>query len=74
MSSRYEKEKRLRPRNNPYKRDHFNQTEYLRITKNNNSNQNNKNILNEEQEMNEDEYYDEYYDDEWILITPWQSK
>ena len=31
MSSRYEKEKRLRPRNNPYKRDQFNQTEYLRV-------------------------------------------
>ena len=31
MSSRHEKEKRLRPRNNPYKRDRFVQAEYLRI-------------------------------------------
>lgn len=31
MSSRREKEKRLRPRNHPYKRNHFNQTDYLRV-------------------------------------------
>lgn len=31
MSSRREKEKRLRPRNDPYKRNHFDQTKYLRI-------------------------------------------
>ena len=31
MSSRHEKEKRLRPKNNPYKRDRFVQAEYLRI-------------------------------------------
>ena len=33
MSSRHEKEKRLRPKNNPYKRDHFVQADYLRISK-----------------------------------------
>jgi len=31
MSSRHEKEKRLRPKNSPYKRDRFVQAEYLRI-------------------------------------------
>lgn len=31
MSSRYQKEKRLRPRNSPYKRDHFDQSRYLRV-------------------------------------------
>lgn len=31
MSSRHQKEKRLRPRNNPYKRDQFNRSQYLRI-------------------------------------------
>ena len=31
MSSRHQKEKRLRPRNDPYKRDHFNKAQYLRI-------------------------------------------
>ena len=31
MSSRHQKEKRLRPRNDPYKRDHFNQSKYLRV-------------------------------------------
>lgn len=31
MSSRHQKEKRLRPRNDPYKRDHFNKSQYLRI-------------------------------------------
>jgi hypothetical protein len=33
MSTREQKEKRLRPRNNPYKRDKFNQTEFTRIPK-----------------------------------------
>jgi hypothetical protein len=33
MSSRHEKEKRLRPKNNPYKRDNFVQADYLRISK-----------------------------------------
>jgi hypothetical protein len=32
MSSRHETEKRLRPRNDPYKRNHFNQSQYLRVT------------------------------------------
>jgi hypothetical protein len=59
MSSRYEKEKRLRPRNNPYKRDQFNQTEYLRVPVKNKS----KNT-NDVQEDFEEEYYDEFYDDE----------
>lgn len=31
MSSRHQKEKRLRPRSDPYKRDHFNQSKYLRV-------------------------------------------
>ena len=31
MSSRREKEKRIRPRNMPYKRDYFDQSRYLRI-------------------------------------------
>lgn len=31
MSSRHQKEKRLRPRNDPYKRDHFDESRYLRI-------------------------------------------
>lgn len=31
MSSRREKEKRLRPRNSPYKRDYFDQSRFLRI-------------------------------------------
>lgn len=31
MSSRREKEKRLRPRNNPYKRNHFDQSRYLHV-------------------------------------------
>ena len=33
MSSRHEKEKRLRPKSNPYKRDHFIQADYLRVVK-----------------------------------------
>lgn len=33
MSSRHEKEKRLRPKSNPYKRDHFIQADYLRVAK-----------------------------------------
>ena len=32
MSSRHQKEKRLRPRSNPYKRDRFDQTRYVRVT------------------------------------------
>ena len=32
MSSRRETEKRLRPRNDPYKRNHFNKSQYLRIS------------------------------------------
>jgi hypothetical protein len=32
MSSRRETEKRLRPRNSPYKRNHFNQSQYLRVS------------------------------------------
>lgn len=59
MSSRYEKEKRLRPKNNPYKRDQFNQTEYLRINKNNSTKS--TNVITEEEY--EEEYDDEYYDD-----------
>lgn len=31
MSSRHQKEKRLRPRSDPYKRDRFNQSKYLRV-------------------------------------------
>lgn len=31
MSSRHQKEKRLRPRNDPYKRDQFNGSQYLRF-------------------------------------------
>jgi hypothetical protein len=31
MSSRREKEKRLRPRSSPYKRNHFDQTKYLHL-------------------------------------------
>ena len=31
MSSRHQKEKRLRPHNDQYKRDHFNKSQYLRI-------------------------------------------
>lgn len=31
MSSRHQKEKRLRPRNEPYKRDRFDQTRYTRV-------------------------------------------
>lgn len=31
MSSRHQKEKRLRPRHDPYKRDHFDKSKYMRI-------------------------------------------
>lgn len=31
MSTRNEREKRIRPRNDPYKRDHFDKSRYLRI-------------------------------------------
>lgn len=31
MSSRHQKEKRLRPQRDPYKRDHFNQSKYLQL-------------------------------------------
>ena len=51
MSSRREKEKRLRPRSNPYKRNHFDQTKYLRLPVSE-SNVNN-------QEFIEDEFYEE---------------
>jgi len=31
MSSRYQKEKRFRPRNDPYRRQHFNAGKYTRV-------------------------------------------
>ncbi len=35
MSSRHQKEKRLRPQRDPYKRDHFDQSKYIAIPVNN---------------------------------------
>ena len=35
MSARQETEKRLRPRNSPYRRNHFDQSKYLRVPANN---------------------------------------
>jgi hypothetical protein len=32
MSSRHQKEKRLRPRNDPYKREHFDRSRYLQVS------------------------------------------
>lgn len=37
MSSRHQKEKRLRPRHDPYKRDHFDKSRYMRFDQNQNS-------------------------------------
>lgn len=31
MSSRHQKERRLRPRSDPYRRNHFDQSRYLRL-------------------------------------------
>lgn len=53
MSSRREKEKRLRPRSNPYKRNHFDQMKYLRVP------------LSESNSINTQEIVeDEFFDDE----------
>lgn len=54
MSSRHQKEKRLRPRNNPYKRDQFDQTKYLRVSAPTNTTN---------PEDSEFEYLDDEYDD-----------
>ena len=56
MSSRHQKEKRLRPRNNPYKRDQFDQTKYLRVSASSSANTANP-------EDSEFEYLDDEYDD-----------
>lgn len=37
MSSRHQKEKRLRPQRDPYKRDHFNQNKYTQLARTNES-------------------------------------
>jgi hypothetical protein len=58
MSSRHQKEKRLRPRHDPYKRDHFNQSQYLRIDPN--KKPDNKDIIQEQ----ENEEYEELYDED----------
>jgi len=58
MSSRHQKEKRLRPRHDPYKRDHFNQSHYLRIDPN--KKPDNKDVLQEQ----ENEEYEDFYDED----------
>ena len=71
MSSRYEKEKRLRPKNSPYKRDQFVKADYLRIPKTNEKTKSNHLPINEEQQddqlkntLVEEEEYDDYEDDD----------
>jgi hypothetical protein len=51
MSSRREKEKRIRPKSNPYKRNHFDQTKYLRVPLSESNGTN--------QEFIEDEFFNE---------------
>jgi len=60
MSSRYEKEKRLRPKNNPYKRDHFVQADYLRVSKPINDRKEEKLV----EEQPEEDFEECYEDDE----------
>ena len=59
MSSRHEKEKRLRPKSNPYKRDHFIQADYLRVVKplNDHKDTQPKEVLPEAE-------FEEYYQDD----------
>lgn len=59
MSSRHQKEKRLRPRNDPYKRNHFDKTKYMRV-----DNQPVAKPLNEEVEEKYEEY-EEMYDEDF---------
>lgn len=59
MSSRREKEKRLRPRHDPYKRDHFDKSKYLRIPATTAS----LSLLDEDHMANIEEFEDEYDDD-----------
>jgi hypothetical protein len=56
MSSRHQKEKRLRPRHDPYKRDHFNQSEYLRV---NPKKTDNNELIQEQENEDLEEFYDE---------------
>jgi len=39
MSSRHQKEKRLRPQRDPYKRNHFDQSKYIGVSVSNKPNQ-----------------------------------
>lgn len=53
MSSRREKEKRLRPRNNPYKRNQFDKAKYLRLP-----------VSESNSTTNSDFTEDEFFDDD----------
>ena len=53
MSSRNQKEKRLRPRNNPYKRNKFDQTKYIKQPKEQKSETNNEVFFQQEEEDDE---------------------
>lgn len=61
MSARHQKEKRLRPRNDPYKRDHFNKAQYLRIHPVSSSSLE-KEINEDNQPINEYDDIDDYDD------------
>lgn len=57
MSSRHQKEKRLRPRHDPYKRDQFDQSKYLRIP----HSKQDESIVNEDlEDYNEEQDYDDF--------------
>ena len=56
MSSFKEKEKRIRPKNNPYKRDHFDQTKYLRVSLSENSATNQESVEEEFYSEDEEQY------------------
>jgi hypothetical protein len=58
MSSRHQKEKRLRPRNDPYKRETFNKSQYLRMQPVSSSSE----LEETNQEINEYDDSDEYDD------------
>lgn len=59
MSSRREKEKRIRPRNNPYKRDKFDQSKYLHV-KTSGSQEESENKEHSLYESDDFEEYEEY--------------
>jgi hypothetical protein len=59
MSSRHQKEKRLRPQRDPYKRNHFDQSKYIAISVA--SKQNLDSTLNEDiADITDENDYDEF--------------